>query len=134
MLSTIVFTALLSAAPPNATPIVIRDPYVARVEDRTYNFECPDVKAHANFSRRNDQIFGSIRASTGNELVDFEQSQNMVFGQLSIIDDISVSCVQQRAGFKMLVSGYSKDGGDEVILELPFDSEAGFGQPSNILR
>lgn len=134
MLITTVLAALLGSNAVDAAPIVIREPYLARVEDRTYNFACPNVKAHANFSRSNDEVFGSIRAMTDSGLVEYGRSQDAVFGQLSIVDDISVSCMQQRNAFAMLISGYSKDGGEEVILQLSYDSEAGFDEPHDILR
>lgn len=134
MISVAILSTLAAAQAADATPIVIREPYPAKIESRTYDFECPGLKAQVNYSRRHDAIFGSIRAASDEKLSDYTSAQASLFDQLGMIDDVSVSCRQDRNAFSLLVSGFSKDGSDEVIYELGYDSEEGFGLPRNILR
>ena len=65
MIFTAILSTLVAAQAADSSPITIRDPYPAKIESRTYDFECPEVQAYINYSRRHDAIVGSIRAASG---------------------------------------------------------------------
>ena len=116
---------------PNNDPITIIEPKIATYEAGTTEYHCDDFIWKVNWKqfRKNHNVTGKIRVSSGNTQIIVQMAQQIIFDKLSSFERATVTCNRPLGGIatkpisKLLITGSSKNGLNKLMFTVATTSE-----------